>query len=246
MKAFWPCTARRARLRQRAWTVIDRLTEGVVRACCVRVGWRHLPVERARPGRARPDAWRLPMKWHAPMSCTVSAARKSAPASPAGRSGGRTGPAAEVSDHGQRSPLDLDYIKALIIESRKGPGRGRQARTHHQRDPAQPVRRRSPGRGLPEASIMAARTQIEKDPAYTRHGPPADAPSAARSWARTSRKSRCPCATANTSLASSRRGVDAELLDEADALRPASPGCRPQVRTRRAVRPSCGWPWAWP
>ena len=73
----------------------------------------------------------------------------------------------EVSDHGQRSPLDLDYIKALIIESCKGLGEDVKP------EPIINETLRNLYDGVPldevyKASIMAARTQIEKDPAYTR------------------------------------------------------------------------------
>jgi len=76
-------------------------------------------------------------------------------------------PALHVTDRGQRVPLDMDRLAALIHSACEGLGADVKG------DPILAETRRNLYDGVPidevhKASILAARTLIEKDPAYTR------------------------------------------------------------------------------
>jgi ribonucleoside-diphosphate reductase alpha chain len=100
----------------------------------------------------------------APTCCTASAARRSAPSRRQPKRRSRA--AAPRARRGQRVPLDIEGLKALIESRLRRPGRRRQARADLRRD------ERNLYDGVPldevyKASILAARTLIEKDPDYT-------------------------------------------------------------------------------
>ena len=122
-------------------------------------------------------------------------------------------PALHVTDHGQRVPLDLAALSALIESACEGLG------ADVRPDPILQETRRNLYDGVPidevhKASILAARTLIEKDPAYTR--------ATARLLLHTIRKEILGEEVTQAQMAERyaeyfpqfiKRGVEAELLD---------------------------------
>jgi ribonucleoside-diphosphate reductase alpha chain len=137
-------------------------------------------------------------------------------------------------DQGQRVPLDLVALKALIESACDGLGADVQA------EPILAETRRNLYDGVPidevyKAAILAARTLIEKDPAYTR--------ATARLLLHTIRREilgeevrrrRWPSATPTTSRASSSRASKPNCSTSAAAVRPGPPGRR--ARRRRDLQ----------
>ena len=182
-------------------------------------------------------------------------------------------PALHVTDSGQRVPLDMAALQALIESACAGLGADVKA------EPILAETRRNLYDGVPidevyKAAILAARTLIEKEPAYTR--------ATARLLLHTIRKEvlgargragrRWRSATPSTSRSSSRSGVEAELLDAAllqfdlarlgaalegrtrpavrlprpaDAVRPLLPARRTSSASSCRRPSSCAWRWAW-